>query len=306
METPIAINLDPKPRQLIKHYSNTGVYLQIPEYYSETTPIIIDFTKQAALEDHRLFAPKNHILVEKYSNAQVIEIYNNTQSGPWQTKAQTTIELQEHASLAYILLQQAHSNDQLNITITVTQASNSNFQTQLFSYGGNNNQITLHTNLTGNNTACSIHALTYGKQQEQHDLTLQIKHDSANSRSNLNIRSLVDHYATCSLDGNIYVAANTAKTTANMQHKTLLLADTATINSKPQLEIYNDEVVCSHGSSIGQLDANALLYMNCRGIPTNLAKQLLLQSFIAPIINNVANLEFKQQLQTLFCPELIL
>jgi Fe-S cluster assembly protein SufD len=285
-----------------QHCDKNGTYINIPEDTTIDTPIIICYTPDTT-QTLTSFTPHNCIVLGKNSKVQIIEIYLNQQEKPFCTAAHTNIQVQEAAHLTYTLLQQANIADQQNLTLQISQHANSNVYGQIFNYGGSINQITLKAILEGNNTQCTFNALEYSKQAETHTLNLQIEHMHACSTSNVTIRSVVDDQAKCSVYGKILVPPNIAEIKANLQHKTMLLSEQATIESKPQLEIYNDNVSCTHGSSVGRLDEDALLYMSTRGIPTLIAKHLLLQGFIAPIINAVPCTNTRQQLEKLFCPE---
>jgi len=293
-----------------KHYTQTvdqrfsidGAQINIPNNTIITNPIIILYEAPLIQEKYHI-TPQNHIVIGNNSKVNIIEIYLNKQQSIFSTKAQTIIQVQDNAQLSYTILQQANTADQQNLIVQIQQQTDSQVNSQIFSYGGKINQITLQATIAGYNATCNIHALGYSKQTENHYLNLQIIHTHSASTSAVNIRSVLDDHAKCSVHGKILVARNAPKIKANLQHKTILLSEHAEIESKPQLEIYNDDVICTHGSSIGELDLNALLYMNTRGISTIEAKQLLLQGFIAPNIDVVQCTNFRQQIKQLFCPE---
>jgi Fe-S cluster assembly protein SufD len=305
MEMPTLANLNYNANIYEKHFDAAGAYINIPDNMIVETPIVILYATNHE-QKSQPFIPHNHISLGKNSKAQIIEIYLNKQATPFLTSAQTTIQVQNNANLAYTLLQQANIGDQQNLTLQILQQANSQLNAQVFTHGGKTNHVVLKAILAGNNATCNINALEYGKQAETHALNLQIEHLHANSTSNVTIRSVLDDNAKGSLYGKILIPRNISKIKAKLQHKTMLLSEHAKIESKPQLEIYNDDVICSHGASIGRLDLDALLYMHSRGISTMEAKQLLLQSFIAPVIEAVQCINTKQQIKQLFFPKVAL
>ena len=238
----------------------------------------------------------------KNSKIQLIEIYINNATTQLVTNAQTTINMDNNAKLNYTILQQANINDCQQLKVNINQKNNSQLDSQIFSYGGNKNQVILNSELIGEKASCCINALEYTKISQQQILNLNIKHLHPNTNSKTIVRSVVDGYSSCTMHGRIFVGKDINKINAKLQHKTILLSEQAKIDSKPELEIYNDDVVCSHGSTIGKLDPNALMYMNTRGISTNEARLLLLQSFIDPILTPIQCFIMQNNIKQLFLP----
>ena len=282
-------------RSLNQCSSTARTSINIPKNVTIDQPIVI-------LYDNNDSSPENYISIGKNSKAQLIELYLNNTTTKLTNNAKTTINLDDNACLTHTILQQSTNYDTQFTKIYATQKTNSQLHTQILLHGGNSNNISLHVLLAGSNAICNINALEYTKQQETQALDIQVEHKHANSTSNTAIKSVLDNSSHCLMNGKILVAKNANLVKADLQHKTMLLAEHAKIDSKPQLEIYNDDVACSHGSSIGKLDFNALLYMNTRGISTIEAKQLLLQSFIAPVINAIPHAAIQQYMYQLIFP----
>lgn len=301
MEIPILTT-----KQNNKPYSQqaneNGTYINIPASIHIDTPIFILYT-YVNKPTPSCSMPHNNIVLEKNSKAHIIEIYLSEHENSFHTKAHTTIQMQDNANLTYTILQQATITDQQNLGVHITQHANTAMHGQIFNYGGGVNRININSILSGANASCNFNVLQYATHTAIHTLNLHIEHQHAHTTSNSVIKSVVDDQAKCSVSGKILVPANITAIKANLQHKTMLLSEHAQIESKPQQEIYNDNVSCSHGSSIGKLDADALLYMATRGIPFSMAKNLLLQGFIAPSINAISCANFRQQVQQLFYRE---
>ena len=289
----------------VKHITNASTYINIPDNVTINNPIVIMYTANPEPKSI-CFTPHNHIILGKNSKAQIIEIYLNQKAIPFVTNAQTLVEVQDNANLTYTMLQQANIEDQQKLTLQIIQQTNSQVHGQIFSYGGKTNQVALNTLLTGKYANCDFKALEYSKQTEKLALNIQVEHRNIDSVSNVFIRSILDDQSTCSVYGKVLVPPNITNIKAELQHKTILLSEQAKIETQPQLEVYNDNVTCSHGASIGKLDEDALIYMYTRGISILEAKQLLLQSFIAPIIDTIPCINTRQHVKQLFCPEVSL
>lgn len=267
----------------LKHYfSADGTCLTIPANVRLEQPIVLRFPTSQQ---------QTHIIMAANSKAIFIALDPN--------QTQIFIHLKNNACLSYSILQQQTKH----LTIKVIQDVNSQLNSQILGFGGKTNYISFQASLVGVNASCNINALEYTKDFDTHTLDIQVEHAKPNSTSHTVIRSVLDHNSSCLMNGTILVTKNSSQVKANLQHKTILLSEQAKIASKPQLEIYNDDVVCSHGSSIGTLAASALLYMNSRGISLLEAQQLLLQSFIAPIITAIPCPSIQQHIQQLLFPE---
>lgn len=301
METQVITTQDNHIEKIDKLFSVDGAYVNIPDNTVIDSPIVILYATSSTQKEYTI-APENNILIGKNSKAHIIEIYLNQHTTKFSTAAQTTIHVDENANLEHTILQQSNIVDCQHLLLTSKQQKNSQVNTQIFTYGGKENRIKYNHSLVGNNAVCNIKSLEYTKQTAQHIFDLLIEHKHPNTASDTVIRSVLDNSSKCCMHGKIIVSKDTPQVKANLQHKTILLSEQAKIDSKPELEIYNDDVSCSHGSTIGKLDMNALLYMNSRGISTIKATQLLLQSFISPIIDGVQCSKTKQQLRQLFLP----
>jgi Fe-S cluster assembly protein SufD len=134
--------------------------------------------------------------------------------------------------------------------------------------------------------------LAGGKQR--HDANLVIRHEAIGGVSRQVWRSVADAYATCSVAARVEVARAAQKTDGEQSLKGLLLARTATINAKPELEIFADDVKCAHGATVGELDRNALFYLESRGVPPEQAKALLTQAFVADAVDRIGEDEVRE------------
>lgn len=128
--------------------------------------------------------------------------------------------------------------------------------------------------------------LCNGNQEVQ--FNLNVRHLSGHCRSRQLFKGLADGQSRVNFNGLVYVAGDAQQTEALQENHSLLLSPDALVQSRPQLEIYADDVVCSHGATIGSLDEQALFYMCSRGIDRATAQQLLIQSFLSPVLSRLS------------------
>jgi len=194
----------------------------------------------------------------------------------------TNINCQPYSEIDYYLIQ---NND--DSKIQVQQAINSKFIAKILTVGLNNNKLKLEINLTEKNAMAYLNILQNTKQSAIHDINFIVNHLTVAGSSYTIARSIATDAATANLIGRVIVHKSAKKTYADLQSKGLLLSEQAIINSCPELDIYNNDLVCTHGASIGNLDQNTLFYMQTRGIDLENAKEMLLQAFIEPVIKKI-------------------
>lgn len=141
-------------------------------------------------------------------------------------------------------------------------------------------------NLIQENARCNIYGLQLASKTQEYNLNLLINHKAANCISNTLLRGVYTNNAIGNIRAKIYIDKRADNTNANLENKNLLLSRYAMITTMPQLEIYNDSVKCSHGATVSTIDLEALFYLHSRGIAYDIAKQMLIKSFISPVLFN--------------------
>jgi Fe-S cluster assembly protein SufD len=186
-----------------------------------------------------------------------------------------------------------HSRIQLDESITsicnhrVKQGRNSIYQQHQISLASKLKRNDLTVSLEGEYATTDIRGSFYGRNQQSIDNHTCMEHIAPNCTSNEVFRGLVDNEANAVFNGRIHIHPDAQKTLAELSNKNLLLSDLATINTKPELEIYADDVRCTHGATVGQIDSEALFYLQSRGIPKVEAKRLLSLTFIAEVVEKL-------------------
>lgn len=200
----------------------------------------------------------------------------------------TEINCSSNSQLRHCILQHASnypSISQSSATV-IKQSTNSLVNSNIFSFGGGNSNIELTINLQGANASCTASCLAYTNNTEKQAVLLNINHEHPQCTSNTISRSVLKDSSITDFIGRIIVHPNASKSLADLQIKNLLCSPKAQANNRPELEIYNDDVRCSHGSTTGQIDPDALFYMRSRGIDKDTATAMLIAGFIKPVIDN--------------------
>ena len=194
----------------------------------------------------------------------------------------TKIICERYSVLDYYLVQNMD-----NSKLYIQQNINSKFMAKILANNSNDNKLQLELNLLEANTFAELNVLQNTKHTYIHSVDLLINHLTTGSSSYTLTRTTAADQSSANLNGKIVVHKSAKKTQANLQNKSLILSKQASVISCPELLIDNNDVICTHGSSVGNLDANALFYMQTRGISLKDASQMLLQAFLQPIIQKI-------------------
>ncbi|MEQ9404195.1 MAG: Fe-S cluster assembly protein SufD [Cyclobacteriaceae bacterium] len=195
---------------------------------------------------------------------------------------------------------QAYSSDVIaHETVFVKQSRDSRFFVNTFSFSGEviRNNVTI--NLEGENCEGHMHGLYLLNGNTHVDNNTSVDHIKPNSYSNEVYKGILDEKSTGVFNGKIYVRPDAQKTNAFQSNNNILLSDDATINTKPQLEIWADDVKCSHGCTTGQMDEDAIFYLRARGIDEKTAKGMILNAFASQAMEKVPVVEVQEELMLL-------
>ncbi|SHM91700.1 Fe-S cluster assembly protein SufD [Polaribacter sp. KT 15] len=284
-------------------FANEGAYIYIPKNVEVEKPIqIINFT--TGTEAATMLQPRNLIVAEQNAHVQIIERHQSLTSNPVLTNSVTEVYAAKDATVDIYKIQ----NDDLNASLVdnsyIEQKSNSVVSVHTFSFGGNITRNNLNFFQRGEHIDSILKGITIleGKQHVDHH-TL-VHHIEPNCESHQDYKGIYDERSTGVFNGKVIVNKEAQKTNAYQQNNNVLVSDKATINAKPQLEIFADDVKCSHGCTIGQLDDEALFYMQQRGIPKKEGKALLMFAFANTVLESVKIPEVKQRIAKLIANKL--
>ena len=249
----------------------------------EIKPIEIIFIT----EGNQIFAPvKNKIQVEGGANLTLYFTYFSESSNAF-VNSNTAVELEKNAQLTLNVLQIESSTTHHYNLIDVNQKRDSVFTINTHSLSGNFIRNDLRINSNDENTLSNLNGLYLLNDFQFVDNHTVMDHKSPNCLSNELYKGVIDGNGTAVFNGKVFVRPDAQKINAFQSNANILLSDDATINSKPELEIYADDVKCSHGSTTGQIDEEALFYLRARGISEISAKRLLIAAFASEVINKI-------------------
>lgn len=219
------------------------------------------------------------VVVEK--NAQVL-LYTCFEHS---ADSELTISCGENANCTNYIVQRTDSVQK----ILVKQDAYSTYTSGMFQLAGEKDTIDLVVEKNGEQANTNLYGVFFPSKKESYSIATRVNHQTANCETEELFRGIADEEGTGSFYGLVYVARDAQKTLAKQQNRNMLLSKTAHIHSEPQLEIYADDVVCTHGSSTGQIDAEALWYMQARGINRQMATKLLVAGFANDVLQKIAD-----------------
>ncbi len=284
-------------------FSLEGAYINIPKSKVVEKPIeIINFS--TGTESALLVQPRNLIIVNENAHVQIIERHQSLNENPVLTNSVTEIFAKKRAIVDYYKIQNDNLEASLIDNTYIAQKEQSNVSVHTFSFGGNITRNNLNFYHQGEHIDSTLKGITIieGKQHVDHHTLVQ--HATPNCESHQNYKGIFGDRATGVFNGKIFVEKEAQKTDAFQQNNNILLSDKATINAKPQLEIFADDVKCSHGCTIGQLDEKAMFYMQSRGIPQKEAKALLMYAFSNEVIESIKIPELKRRITKIIAMKL--
>ncbi len=236
-----------------------------------------------------LYQPRNLFLVESNAQATVLEQFVTLGDKPGLCNTVSEVRVAGEGHFSYHRLQTEGENAKHISAIEASQGKNSHFESSSLSFTGGLVRNDLRISLNGERTETRLHGLFLLAGKTHVDNHTLIDHREPNSTSDQHYKGILDDYSTGVFNGKIYVQQKAQKTAAFQSNNNLLLSNNATLHTKPQLEIWADDVKCTHGATSGQLDEEALFYLRARGLDQKQAKGLLLYAFAGEVIDRIAS-----------------
>mgnify|MGYP003615426786 FL=1 len=296
-------NKDDSLTSLNTAFANEGAYINIPKSKVADKPIEIMYFStgnEAAL----LVQPRNLVIVGENSHVQIIERHQSLNENPVLTNSVTEIFAKKRAIVDYYKIQNDTLEANLIDNTYVSQQKESHVSVHTFSFGGNLTRNNLNFYHFGERLTSTLNGITIIGEKQHVDHYTLVKHSAPNCESFQDYKGIYSGSSTGVFNGKVYVEKEAQKTNAFQKSNNILLSDKATINAKPQLEIFAVDVKCSHGCTVGQLDETALFYMQQRGIPKKEAKALLMYAFSNAVIENIKIPELKQRITKIIATKL--
>ena len=284
-------------------FAKEGAYIFVPKHREVEKPIeIINFS--TGKETSLMTQPRNLIVVGENAHVQIIERHQSLSDNPVLTNSVSEIFAEKRAQVDYYKIQNDNTNASLIDSTYIRQESGSHCRVHTFSFGGNMTRNNLNFYQRGEGCESTLKGITIleGKQHVDHN-TL-VHHIEPNCESHQDYKGIFGDASTGVFNGRVIVEKEAQKTDAFQQNNNLLIDDKATINTKPQLEIFADDVKCSHGCTVGQLDEEALFYLRSRGIGEKEAKALLMYAFANNVLESVKIPELKRRINKLIATKI--
>ena len=284
-------------------FSREGAYIYIPKNKApKKTVEILHFA--TGNEANLMLQPRNLIIVEENAELQVIERHQSLTSNEVLTNSVTEIYASKHANIDYYKVQNNVKTASLIDNTYISQKDTSTVNVHTFSFGGKLTRNNLNFYQEGEHVNSTMKGVTILGEKQHVDHHTLVHHRQPNCESHQDYKGIYGEKSTGVFNGKIIVDKIAQKTNAFQQNNNILISDKATINTKPQLEIFADDVKCSHGCTIGQLDEEALFYLRSRGIPKKEATALLMYAFANNVLESVRIPELKTRINKLIATKL--
>lgn len=266
-------------------FAQDGLFLYVPDNVQMERPIQLVNLMNAPID----FMANSHnlIVVGKNAKAQLVVCDHITGSKQYFSNRVTEVFVQEGAQYEHYKLESTGKNNTNVCALMVNQEKDSSFLGNIITLHNGTTRNNIDINLMGKGCNTNLCGMVIGDGHQTIDNTTRIVHKESDCNSNELFKYILNEQSTGVFNGMLKVMPDAQKTAANQTNRNILLTETAHIHTQPQLEIYADDVKCSHGATTGQLDEQALFYMQQRGIAQKEAKLLLMTAFVNDVIDNI-------------------
>ena len=280
-----------------------GTYINVPDNVVIERPINLLFLSK---ENPSPFAthPRNLIIMGNHAQATIIESYIGLDEANYFTNAVTEISLSENAALKHYKVQQESQRAYHIGNLNVMQNKDSKLESHSIALGGSLVRNDIHGQLADEGAEIIMNGLYMTNNKQHVDNHTRVDHLKPHTFSTENYRGVLNGNSRAVFNGKVVVHPQAQKIEAHQNNANLLLSDDAEIDTKPELEIYADDVKCSHGATVGQLDQDMLFYLRSRAIDEETARSLLTYAFADEVISKITLPEIKQRLEYLVVGQL--
>jgi len=277
-----------------------GAYIHLKAGLEISTPIELVFIATDGMRIH----PRIVFSGGSNSKAVLVERYVALDGGSYLTNSVSQVALSAGAQLEHIRIQD-ESLDAYHIGFTqVVQERDSSYVAHTYSLGGKIGRSEIQSRFDGPGASCSLNGLYVPTGGQNHDNYTVIDHATPHCTSSEYYKAVVSDGATGSFQGRVLIGEGAVGSCSDQLNRNLLLGDAAVANTKPQLEIDNDDVKATHGSTVGQLDEEAVFYLMARGLPKAYAKAFLVRAFADEIIEAISAEDLRADVKAMFAARL--
>jgi Fe-S cluster assembly protein SufD len=250
--------------------------------------------------------PRNLVVAGQGSQATIIEDYVSLGGGTVLSNAATELFAGDNATITHLMIEREHEQAFNISTLRIEQGRDANVASHSLLLGGALVRNNVHPVLRGQGGECLINGLFIGHGRQHMDNYMLVEHASPHCGSRQFYNGILDDQAHGVFHGRIVVHKDAQKTDAKQTNRNLLLSDDAQIDTKPQLEIYADDVKCTHGATIGQIEEDSLFYLRSRGLDERTARKLLLYAFASECLDRIKEGPARDQVERLVDERLFL
>ena len=277
--------------------AENGYSLEVDENYKfKKVVVIYNFFKKDV--KNKILNNKNKIQLNENSELHIIEYIIDEFNSKFISNVYENIILKKNSKLKNIFIQENRSNGFFHKFLKNKLFLNSEYSNLIFSSGLKFNKLDIECDLNEENSKCNILSALFLKKDEHQEIKTRINHLAPNCKSNQKVKNVLSSECKGVYQGKIYVKDIAQKTDAYQLSKALLLDDKAEFNSKPELEIYADDVKCSHGSSSGTIDQDSLYYLMTRGLNRSDSTKLLIKGFLNDVIEFIKSPTMKKFIES--------
>ena len=269
-----------------------GVFIHLPKNVKIDAPVQILLTT----DEGKISFPRILIVADEFAEATFVETYNRRDETKYLTNAVVEISIADEAKIKHFRVQR-ESHQAFHVSTTATEIGRGSvYDTTAINLGGklSRHDVSLKFNAPGGEAF--VDGLYFLGEDQHHDTHSIIRHDVPNCTSHQTYKGVLNDKSRGVFNGKVFVAVGASGTDGYQSNKNLLLSNEARVDTKPQLEIFNDDVKCSHGATVGQLEEEELFYLLSRGLNESLAKNLLTYGFAEEIVNKIEIESIKKQL----------
>lgn len=267
-------------------FFSDGAFIFVPPGTNVAEPIELIYISSPK-NSGEVVSPRNLILAGANSNLTVVESYLSTANAPYFTNAVTEILAGDNCRLEHVKLQDEADSAYHIATIAGEFGRGSNVNVHSFALGARLSRNNIRARLAGEGLECVLNGLYLTRGEQLADHHMIVEHAQPRCASHEYFNGILDDKSKGVFHGRIYVHPEAQKTDAKQTNKNLLLSDDASADTKPQLEIYADDVKCTHGATVGQLNPESIFYLRTRGLDERAARRMLIHAFAGEIIERI-------------------
>jgi len=282
-------------------FTDSGMCIVLEKNTPVKSPIRILFISNG--DRSIMVNPRINVDIGESSSLTFIEQHVGDATSFFQNES-VFFTLGNNAQLNHVRIQSNSEFTQNIANLNVNQAADSQYEFFQLVDGSKLGRTNICVQLDGENAQCNINSLTLSKNNQHIDNNIIVNHNSAQTHSSQFVKSILFDTSTGVFNGRTVVHENAQKITAQQTNKNILLSKKAKMNANPQLEIYADDVKCSHGSTTGQIDEDALFYLQSRGINKQDAIKLMITGFANEVLDKISHPEIKKAVCTEFTVKL--